>query len=154
MTAMAPNFGASMVEITDGTSNTLLLAECVRSAGNNGNDIRGCYWVDEAGAASLFTLPPTIDGITGNYTPNTTANDVMFHCTNLPAINRPCQTSTPVGSENNQQTDSAASRSMHPGGVNVLFCDGSARFISNKINPQTWAALATIAGGEEIPGNY
>jgi prepilin-type N-terminal cleavage/methylation domain-containing protein/prepilin-type processing-associated H-X9-DG protein len=39
-------------------------------------------------------------------------------------------------------------RSNHPGGVNVLFCDGSMRFLRNTIDINTWRALATRAGGE------
>ena len=40
--------------------------------------------------------------------------------------------------------------SYHPGGVNVVLIDGSVRFIKNTVNPQTWWALATKAGGEVI----
>jgi prepilin-type N-terminal cleavage/methylation domain-containing protein/prepilin-type processing-associated H-X9-DG protein len=41
-------------------------------------------------------------------------------------------------------------QSNHPGGVNVAFCDGSVKFIKDSINPGTWGALATMAGGEVI----
>jgi prepilin-type N-terminal cleavage/methylation domain-containing protein/prepilin-type processing-associated H-X9-DG protein len=41
-------------------------------------------------------------------------------------------------------------QSNHPGGVNVLFADGSARFIKDSINPQTWMALGTKSNGEVI----
>jgi prepilin-type N-terminal cleavage/methylation domain-containing protein/prepilin-type processing-associated H-X9-DG protein len=145
-TALGPNFGARIGQITDGTSNTLLLAEYVRAASNNGNDIRGAIWVDEAGTSSVFTRPPA--GVTGPYTPNTTANDILYHCTNLPNQNRPCEQNT------TQTHDSAASRSMHPGGVNVLLCDGSTRFVSDSISPTTWAALATISGGEVLASDF
>jgi prepilin-type N-terminal cleavage/methylation domain-containing protein/prepilin-type processing-associated H-X9-DG protein len=40
--------------------------------------------------------------------------------------------------------------SAHPGGVNVLFADGSVRFIKDSVNSQSWAGLATRAGGEVI----
>ena len=40
--------------------------------------------------------------------------------------------------------------SYHPGGVNMAFIDGSARFIKNSVNPHAWWALATKAGGEVI----
>ncbi|HEX3450553.1 MAG TPA: DUF1559 domain-containing protein [Isosphaeraceae bacterium] len=44
----------------------------------------------------------------------------------------------------------AASRSWHPGGVNVLLGDGSVRFIKDAISQQTWWALGTKSGGEII----
>jgi prepilin-type N-terminal cleavage/methylation domain-containing protein/prepilin-type processing-associated H-X9-DG protein len=40
--------------------------------------------------------------------------------------------------------------SYHPGGANVLFADGSARFIKDSISPQTWMALGTKASGDLI----
>ena len=40
--------------------------------------------------------------------------------------------------------------SYHPGGVNVLFADGSVRFIKDSVNQMTWMALGTRAGGEVI----
>jgi len=39
---------------------------------------------------------------------------------------------------------------FHPGGVNVLFLDGSVRFIKNTIAYNTWYALGTHNGGEVI----
>ena len=42
------------------------------------------------------------------------------------------------------------SRSYHPGGVDVLFGDGSSRFIKSSIDGMVWRALGTIAGGEVV----
>ena len=44
--------------------------------------------------------------------------------------------------------------SEHTGGANVLFGDGSVRFISQFINPYTWVALSTRSGGEAISEDY
>jgi prepilin-type N-terminal cleavage/methylation domain-containing protein/prepilin-type processing-associated H-X9-DG protein len=41
-------------------------------------------------------------------------------------------------------------QSNHPGGVNVLFGDGSVRFVKDSISPQTWMAIGTRANGETI----
>lgn len=42
----------------------------------------------------------------------------------------------------------------HPKGFNVLLADASVRFTSNDISPAILAALATVAGREEIPANW
>jgi prepilin-type processing-associated H-X9-DG protein len=44
-------------------------------------------------------------------------------------------------------------RSYHPGGVNVLFGDGSVRFVKNSVAGITWRALGSVAGGEVISGD-
>jgi len=44
-------------------------------------------------------------------------------------------------------------RSNHPGGVNLLMGDGSVHFITNSVDPATWQALSTRAGGEVL-GDY
>ena len=41
-------------------------------------------------------------------------------------------------------------RSLHPGGVNVLFADGSVHFIANEIDMGVWRALGSISGGETV----
>ena len=72
--------------------------------------------------------------ITANYshtiTPNYTGND--------------CITYSGLTQEH------AAARSYHPGGVNCAFADGSVHFIKNTVNPTTWRALGTRAGGEIV----
>jgi len=40
--------------------------------------------------------------------------------------------------------------SLHSGGVNSLFADGSVKFIKNSINYRTWYGLATPNGGEVV----
>jgi prepilin-type N-terminal cleavage/methylation domain-containing protein/prepilin-type processing-associated H-X9-DG protein len=45
---------------------------------------------------------------------------------------------------------SVTARSFHPGGVNALLGDGSARFIKDSIAWQTWRSLGSIAGGEVV----
>jgi prepilin-type processing-associated H-X9-DG protein len=40
--------------------------------------------------------------------------------------------------------------SRHSSGVNVLFADGSTRFVKSSVSPQTWWALGTRAGGEVL----
>jgi prepilin-type N-terminal cleavage/methylation domain-containing protein/prepilin-type processing-associated H-X9-DG protein len=41
-------------------------------------------------------------------------------------------------------------RSRHTGGVNLLLADGSVRFVSSAVNPATWQAVGSRAGGEVV----
>jgi prepilin-type N-terminal cleavage/methylation domain-containing protein/prepilin-type processing-associated H-X9-DG protein len=40
--------------------------------------------------------------------------------------------------------------SYHPGGANVMFADGSSRFIKDSVSPQTWMALGTKSNGDVV----
>jgi prepilin-type N-terminal cleavage/methylation domain-containing protein/prepilin-type processing-associated H-X9-DG protein len=44
----------------------------------------------------------------------------------------------------------AAASSNHPGGVNVLFMDGSVHFIKNSVSYRTWYAIATPNNRESV----
>ncbi len=45
-----------------------------------------------------------------------------------------------------------AARSLHPGGVNLAFCDGHVAFLKDTVNPLTWRAISTRGGGEALSG--
>ena len=40
--------------------------------------------------------------------------------------------------------------SLHPGGCNFVFCDGSVRFLKETIDAEVFSSLSTRAGGEVI----
>jgi prepilin-type processing-associated H-X9-DG protein len=44
--------------------------------------------------------------------------------------------------------------SAHPGGVNTLRIDGSARFISDSIDIAVWRALNTRSAGEIVNASH
>ncbi len=64
------------------------------------------------------------------------------------ALKAPCNRNTGDGPNHY-----IASRSVHPGGVNVLLGDGSIRFIKDSIALPTWKALSSRSGGEVISGD-
>jgi prepilin-type N-terminal cleavage/methylation domain-containing protein/prepilin-type processing-associated H-X9-DG protein len=129
----------TLMQITDGTSNTLMLAEVVQG---HGQDVRGYTWWGDGGAFVTSLLPndPSGDNVFHNYC-NTNAP-------NPPAIN--CGNSVVMAG---LVVRAFAARSRHPTGVNVALCDGSVRFVSNSIPISTWAPLGTSQGGEVVP-NY
>jgi prepilin-type N-terminal cleavage/methylation domain-containing protein/prepilin-type processing-associated H-X9-DG protein len=47
-----------------------------------------------------------------------------------------------------QQKALGAARSHHPGGVTLLWCDGSVRFAADGVNLAVWRAASTRSGGE------
>jgi prepilin-type processing-associated H-X9-DG protein len=48
------------------------------------------------------------------------------------------------------QMNSGMARSMHPGGVNSAFADGSVHFIKNNIDQYTWCILQSKNDGRVI----
>jgi prepilin-type N-terminal cleavage/methylation domain-containing protein/prepilin-type processing-associated H-X9-DG protein len=129
--------------ITDGLSNTVFMAEVLQGALN---DVRGLMWDPIAGGSSFMT----------RFTPNGT-NDYLlvaqtppgdfietFFCTNDPVHQLPCS------GNGADKTAFSGSRSRHPGGINVLFGDGSVRFVKNTINAQVWISVNTIMNGEVV----
>lgn len=53
---------------------------------------------------------------------------------------------------NNTVTNAASS--AHTGGVNLLLCDGSVRFVGDRIQLSTWRSLGSRNGGEVLPNEF
>ena len=73
------------------------------------------------------------------YAPDSRYNHVM----------PPNKTNCSIGDNTGRQAAYSAS-SRHSGGVNVLFCDGSVKFIKESVNPNAWWALGTRSNGEVL----
>jgi prepilin-type processing-associated H-X9-DG protein len=111
---------ASVQSVTDGMSNTILIGEVLPSQDNN-NEMYG-----HTGIGSGTTIP--INFFTGNAFAG-------------------------FGSTNWSTKASYAARgfkSLHPGGANFTFADGHVQFLKASVNPSTYNALGSRAGGEVI----
>jgi prepilin-type processing-associated H-X9-DG protein len=119
-----------LAEITDGTSNTLMLSETVQG---RLTDLRGYGWW---GGASGFTTFST---------PNSTSPDVLTGgtCVTSDPRNPPCTTTSTT-----TRPRMIVARSRHPSGVQASFCDGHVGFVSNNVAFATWNAAGSAAGGE------
>jgi prepilin-type N-terminal cleavage/methylation domain-containing protein/prepilin-type processing-associated H-X9-DG protein len=131
------NKATKIRDITDGTSNTMAIAESL-----TGPVYRGDFWSDQACGALVFT----------ELGPNSRLWDRCYGCcdwcVDAPDQNLPSVWGNTAADATSDNT--CASRSRHPGGVQVLLADGSARFVSETIDLVTWRALATIRGTEVL----
>lgn len=124
-------------DFTDGTSQTMLLAEVIQAADDDHFDIRGDMLNDDTPCTMFMTIN----------TPNSGTDVSPFIPTGGPRPENPPYTN--VGSANSHK----AARSRHPGGVNVLFGDGSVRFVQDSIALATWRAMGTMNGADFINDN-
>ena len=119
-------------EITDGTTNTLLMSEVIIHPISSLRDRRGDFHNDGNGCSIFQTVN----------TPNAGIDSIIdaIACQNyLPYM--PCSPTA-----NGQIT----ARSRHPGGVMACLCDGSVKFVTNSINLDVWRAASTAAGRESV----
>ncbi len=72
-----------------------------------------------------------------------------YYLPNEPTYDCVANLSTP-GQQQYTAVGFKAARSNHAGGVNVLLADGSVRFVTNRVSPAAWRALATRAGGDIV----
>lgn len=121
-------------QITDGTSQTMMMSEVLFPENDSDGDMRGDFFSNDA-AGFLFTT---------NNTPNTSVPDRCGwnFCVSRPELNMPC-TAAPEF-----QAITIASRSRHPGGVNVAMLDSSVSFLSDDISSGVFRAMGTSQGGE------
>ena len=165
-----PNYSRRIAEITDGTSNSFAAGEgliqhlqarhCSKATGTPPSDASAGTWsptnVPFPGPNSLAALASLVSSC-GNGPPtpvgHTRWSNGGVYYSGITTANTPNQ---PVDWDWIDENDggptymSLAPSSKHPGGVNMLFADGSVHFIKNTVNAMTFRALGTVAGGEVI----
>ena len=147
--------GASMAQISDGMSATVMLGEVLawneenaEGAGDLGmtgnDDWRGTWMVPGMGASAFSGLTP----------PNSSTPDDIPACgtgikdSSLANL-MPC-----VDKGQNGGFTFAASQSAHPGGVNYAKGDASVHFVESEIDENVWQAMCTRAGGEVVDSGF
>jgi prepilin-type N-terminal cleavage/methylation domain-containing protein/prepilin-type processing-associated H-X9-DG protein len=147
----------TLASITDGTSNTALVSEWVKGkqdADQNGPDevfaiasySNGGPQADYSRCqASVYTPTSVWDDKGEVWSFQDTCRGGPYYHVLTPNKNS-CATSTDW-----HITDSfVTAGSYHPGGANVLFVDGSVKFVKDSVSLMTWLGIATRAGGEVI----
>ena len=119
-----------VTDITDGASSTLMVSE------RHSKRSPMTTWT---GAVTGSINPPINPGYEDEGPPTLI----------LMNIGEPADARTPNNALDHVEDPS----SLHIGGINALFCDGSVRFVRNSISPYTWSGLGTRAGGEVL-GDY
>ena len=133
--------------IIDGTSNTMFVAETSRFLRDP--EVFFNFW-----NVGLWFGPRAT---------TITANRPQGFATAAPPPNAPLLTPEPAGTTSptgwidswllDPQTRFMGQygfRSMHPGGINVMFGDGSVRFVKNTVNLVNYRAIATREGKEAV----
>jgi len=164
------NSRLTMAAISDGTSNTLAAAEvhAFTSYFRNTADPGPLVPPSPASLAALasgasFKLGPATNdntghtewadgrvhhsGVTTVFTPNTT---VAYQHTDGREYDVDYNSQQEGRSATQRTYAAVTARSYHPGIVNVLLMDGSARPLGDGVEPPVWRSLGTRAGGEVI----
>ncbi len=132
------NRGARLDDILDGASHTLIVGEYLTGTPR---DLRGQLWGDESAGSLIFTgLPPNSPRPDLVY-PNPVVCDPTDPTINDGRANLPCDFG------DGRSSDTAAARSRHAGGVQVITADGGVRFIGQTISPGVWRQLGAMADG-------
>ncbi len=127
-------YGASFRDITDGTSNSVMLSEIFNVS--SGGDDRGA-WGWNTGA--------TFNGRNGSNI--LTPNDNQQYDSSHYSFNSTSQTIYGMNSNPDTLDGCVAARSFHPGGVIMCLGDASCQFVSETIDETVYVNALAIADG-------
>ena len=149
-------------DITDGTSNTLMISESLLGSGHDTTGPTPEDATRQVGWPAAYGSFAPSGGFPGVSNPDLAS--VAATCTSwqgnrcsawingrplFSAMSTYLPPNSPIPDiAGKQHMGFFAARSNHPGGVNILLADGSVRFVADNIDLAIWRELSTIAGGE------
>jgi prepilin-type N-terminal cleavage/methylation domain-containing protein/prepilin-type processing-associated H-X9-DG protein len=153
-----------LTDITDGTSNTLMISQTILGAGVNATGPRppgparysaNCSVGRVPTSTPPYISPPLSEAECAAATNWRGARGGGWIQPDLAAtcFNAYLPPNSPIPDCLAHGNGWYTARSLFAGGVNCCFADGSVRFLRNDIQPLVWRAMATRAGGEVLPGN-
>ena len=148
---MGANYGVKIAEVTDGLSNTAMIGE-LRS-GLNSMDIRGTWAMGFSGASMAGhakSYNPTPNNKLGSIPPakcKDGGDELQASAQFAPLFPNNGALGMGVNCGGGMYNSGGQVRSLHPGGVNVGFGDGSVKFIKNTISNQVWYNVLTSKNG-------
>jgi prepilin-type N-terminal cleavage/methylation domain-containing protein/prepilin-type processing-associated H-X9-DG protein len=142
------NFGSRFLDITDGTSNTCMFNEI--RAGISALDPRGTWAIGMPGCsitnAGRQAYNPTPNNLLGD---SGSDGDELQTCYKY--WNPTIGSVQGMGCiKDGNLSTSAMARSLHTGGVNTCFADGSVHFVQNSITEYLWGIMQSRNDGNQI----
>jgi prepilin-type N-terminal cleavage/methylation domain-containing protein/prepilin-type processing-associated H-X9-DG protein len=157
--------GISDADIRDGLSQSAAFSERFRGSGGARFDQQRDLWysgilnivadLDSDSlmqACSASTASPTYTWLNSGsmWIAGRFADTLYNHVGPPNGSDSDCAADLPFGEPGDMSVAKLSARSLHTGGVHVLFADGSVRFVQNGIGLRVWRALASRSGGEVI----
>jgi len=144
-------------DITDGTSNTAMMSEKMTGDGSNGissprtDTYQPGTYPTTAEEAYQFCMAVDVNDLSKQGVSNIGVpwilgdNDATYYYHTQPPNGRSCR--YPPGRM------ASAANSEHTGGVHLLLCDGSVRFVSSNIDRILWRGVGS-RNGDEVLGEF
>ncbi len=165
-----PPFSIGFRDILDGLSNTAAYSERVKGVGSGNNQIldttvpsSSCIVIGSVGqpadssplagyaackAAQVTSRTPT-SSLDGEDSSGQRWFVGYASCTRYNHVLTPNMSSCSISDNTGRESEYAAS-SRHSGGVNVLFCDGSVKFIKSTVATGPWWSIGSRSNGDIV----
>lgn len=171
-----PQGGTKLINITDGTSNTIIMAErypvCHMTAANSAawflgvGNVGGSYWSYCAYPGA--SLPTPMAAVSVPALPGTTVAPPLYPgfaisfyflaptpgSANSVGPNSVFQTQPKIWEGPNSVCDPFKAQSPHSGGMNVCLADGTVRWLASNIAGNIWWAGITPTGNEPLGADW